>query len=112
MRKLALLASIALFSVSMAGCACGPDHEAFVAQENSTIGRPIYSGWLKAKPGDQGFLGRKLLPNGNVEIGWIHGWGSRYRKGECRVYYEYNPATNIVISWRFEGSETDCVSVC
>jgi len=45
-----------------------------------------------------------------MEIGGL--WPIRNQQNECRVYYEYNPTTNIVINWRFEGAETDCVSVC
>ncbi len=45
-----------------------------------------------------------------MEIGGL--WRMRNQQNECRVYYEYNPSTNIVLRWRFEGSEMDCISVC
>jgi len=110
MRVILLLVLASSLTTSISGCACGPSHSAFVAQQGSTVGRPLSSGWLSAKPGDQGFLGRKLLTNGNMEIGGL--WHMRNQLNECRVYYEYNSNTNIVLRWRFEGSETDCVSVC
>lgn len=110
MRQMTNLVSVSLIIICVSGCACGPNYTAFIAQQSSVIGRPLSPGWLSAKTGDHGFLGRKLLLNGNMEVGGL--WLVRNQQNECRVYYEYNPKTNIVVRWRFEGSETDCVSVC
>jgi hypothetical protein len=105
-----LLVFVSILVTSISGCACGPSHSAFVTQQGSMVGRPLSSSWLSAKAGDQGFLGKKPLTNGNMEIGGL--WRMRNQQNECRVYYEYNPSTNIVLRWRFEGSEMDCISVC
>lgn len=112
MRVLSTVLPVVLVVGCISGCACEPNHPAFIAQEGSMVGKPVPTRWLLAKPNELGFLGVNSLSSGNIEIGWIHGWGSRYRNGECRVYYEYNPKTNIIVRWRFEGSEIDCISVC
>ena len=44
----------------------------------------------------------KILENGNVENKY------RYRIRTCRTFFEYNPETRIIVSWRFEGEENDC----
>ena len=106
------LVLIVLLSAIVLGCACGPSHSAFLAQANTMIGKPIPLSWKHNNSDSPYFRGDKLLSNGNREIGWLYTWGYRYRKGECRRYYEYDPKTDIIVRWRFEGAESDCLSVC
>lgn len=45
----------------------------------------------------------KQLPNGNVEEEyWL-------RNGACRYYYEVDHKTGIIVRWRHEGGEQNCV---
>jgi hypothetical protein len=46
-------------------------------------------------------IGSRLLPNGNIETEYA-------RREACRVFFEINPKTRIIVGWRFEGSERDC----
>lgn len=48
-------------------------------------------------------INSRSLPNGHIEkeYRWIR---------SCRYYYEIDPATNIIVGWRFEGSKQDCVT--
>lgn len=46
-------------------------------------------------------MGSRELPNGNVETNFS------WRK-HCPVFFEINPATRIIVGWRFEGNERDC----
>ena len=50
------------------------------------------------------FLGDSKLPNGNLEAGYKH---SLDRKGTkfCRYFFEYEPATGLVVGFRFEEPE-------
>ena len=46
----------------------------------------------------------KVLKNGNIE--------TEYRPIiRCRVFFEIDVKTNIIIGWRFEGDEKDCIIV-
>ncbi len=46
-------------------------------------------------------IASKTLGNGNVE--------NEYRwYGDCRYFYEFNPGTRVIVSWRFEGSQSEC----
>lgn len=44
----------------------------------------------------------KVLPNGNIENGYLF-------RGTCRYFFEYAPDTKVIVGWRFEGSEQDCI---
>lgn len=77
-------------------------HERFVLYNNSKIGR----NFDKENYGTriQEYADSRFLPNGNVEYGFK--W-----KAKCRVYYEVNPETRIIVNWRWEGSQRYCVQV-
>ena len=50
------------------------------------------------------FLGDSKLSNGNLEAGYNH---SLDRKGTkfCRYFFEYVPATGLIVGFRFEEPE-------
>ena len=73
-------------------------HKVFVEVNQSYIGSTIQD--FKRTAGKS--VGIKPLANGNSEEEW-----KSY--GSCRYFYEYVPVTGIIVSWRFEGSKTDCV---
>jgi hypothetical protein len=86
----------------LSSCSALTPHENFRAHMESNVGSSI------DKPREPGvalpryLLGSKTLLNGNIE--------NEYRdRGTCRYYFEYNPLTRIIVNWRFEGSEKDCV---
>ncbi|MHB8474524.1 MAG: hypothetical protein ACYDC8_17065 [Gammaproteobacteria bacterium] len=66
---------------------------------NYNIGRNIddpSTNWVRS----ENLVGSKYLPNGNIEY--------EYRdRGACRYFFEVNPKTRIIISWRLKGEE-DC----
>jgi len=47
------------------------------------------------------FLSKKKLANGNVENEYKY-------SGTCHFFYEYNPLTTIIVSWRFTGRKEHC----
>ena len=50
-------------------------------------------------------IGSRTLPSGNIETEYLHGKG---RRGICRVFYEIDPKTRIIVGWRYEGDEKAC----
>jgi hypothetical protein len=79
-------------------------HEAFKTMYGRQVGSnaddPERS-WLARYP--QNILGRQELSNGNIEIEFRTNSGPK-----CRVFYEVDAETHIVVSWRFEGNAQDC----
>lgn len=75
-------------------------HESFKNHYNWYVGKTIQFFRTGSAPPE----GKaKRLPNGNLEDEyWLY-------KGACRIYYEYNPETGIIVRWRFEGGEQNCV---
>ena len=90
--------TVALLSAVLFSCATVASHEAFLSYHENRIGRNFdklvyYTGITRYADG-------RFLLNGNVEYGFK--WGAK-----CRVYYEVNSETRIIINWRWEG--TVCV---
>lgn len=92
-----------------AGCAFGYDmsvesrHHAWVNGMRSQIGKGnMYDCryWICTQRFESGvFLGDTTLLNGNVEAGY-----SRW-EGRCRLFFEYDPKSGVIVSFRFEESE-------
>lgn len=74
-------------------------HESFINHYQWYVGKTIQ--FFRSSAGRPESV--EKLNNGNMEEGYA------VRKGKCRFYYEYNPATGIIVSWRFEGGEKECV---
>ena len=101
MNWLCLLVTAMLIALTLSGCVGHPaNHETFVNQSTYWVGKSIQD--RRRNSGHS--LGVKQLPSGNMEEEWV--WGSK-----CRKFFEYDPKTNIIVSWRFEGSTTECISV-
>ena len=84
------------------GCAIDP-HDNFVRGMQSQVGK-------KVGETDPGFLSEnrlievRELENGNLEYQYAH-----YR--ECRYFFEVDPESDTILSFRFEGEEDDCIIV-
>jgi hypothetical protein len=90
-----------LVSFCFYGCMGYPaSHKTFANQSTYWVGKSIQN--LRRSSGPS--LGTKDLVNGHIEEGWVRGY-------RCREFFEYDPQTNMIIGWRFEGSTTDCISV-
>jgi hypothetical protein len=97
-----LWAIVMLATIALSGCLVGhpASHEIFVSQSTYWVGKPIQNRRDRSGPS----LGVRTLPNGHMEEEWVRGH-------KCRSFYEYDPKTNIIVGWRFEGSTADCISV-
>lgn len=98
-------------------------HEAFVRRYSYWVGKDMEtsSGYLGTIKEDfeqdenlrkkLGFLGFRKLSNGNWELETSLYYRGVYRlpwSRDCLIYYEYAPDKQIVLSWRYEGSNEDC----
>ncbi len=79
---------------------CISPHENFKDHMQVNVGRSIDDTRSWKRP--DRLLGRKVLENGNIENEY------EYTR-TCRYFFEYDPETRIVVNWRFEGKESDCV---
>ena len=91
--SIVVLTSVVLFS-----CALVASHEAFINRHDNRVGRNFDK--LPYRTSINEYADSRFLPNGNVEYGFK--WGAK-----CRVYYEVDPETRIIVNWRWEG--TVCV---
>ena len=67
---------------------------------NVNIGK-VFNSDAMTWGGEKYLVRAQTLPGGKVE--------REYRLyGECKYFFEIDPATKIVASWRYEGSEKDC----
>lgn len=81
-------------------CTTLTPHENFKGHMTHAVGQRIgVALWSKAyyKP-----ITTKRLQDGNME--------NEYEfRGTCRYFFEFDPKTQIIVGWRFTGSEEDCV---
>jgi len=75
-------------------------HEIFVSQSTYWVGESILTRRKNSGPS----RGVHPLPNGHMEEEWSHG-------ARCRKFFEYDPATNIIVKWRFTGLPADCIGI-
>ena len=91
-----------LLPVTMLSCIIVPHpHETFISHRNNEVGRKIEE--VKSSTSVKGYTNSRFLPNGNVEYGFR-------ARGTCRVYYEVDPKTRIIVSWRWEGLRKHCTA--
>jgi hypothetical protein len=94
------LVSVCVLACLFASCSSITPHENFIQQMKVNVGR-VFNSDTMTWGGEKHLVRVKTLPGGKVE--------REYRfYGECRFFFEVDPATNIVASWRYEGSEEDC----
>ena len=87
--------------VIVSSCAVLSSHENFKGHMSGNVGKIIDGPstlWVKSDR----YVATRQLSNGNAE--------NEYRlRGTCRYFFEFNPETRVIVGWRFEGSENDCV---
>jgi len=79
-------------------------HKMWVAKMKSQIGKAnMYDCryWICLDRKEKIFLGDNILPNGNLEAGFI--WW--HTQPKCRYYYEYDPKTGVIEGFRYEEAE-------
>ncbi len=100
-----------IFFVPITACASyslEARHEAFKTMYGSQVGLKADdpdNSWLARYP--QNVIARHRLPNGNIEIEYR----ARTAVRGCRVFYELQANSRVIVGWRFKGSEEDCTWV-
>jgi len=90
-----------LLLMLLSSCSSVTPHENFKAHMSHNVGMRIDNSlggnWAIPK-----YLVNTIhLPNGNIE--------NEYEfHGNCRYFFEIDANTQIIVGWRFEGSEQDC----
>ena len=83
-------------------CSCGSflsAHENFKEHMSSALGKRITSPHTWAR--EERHVSVRTLDSGNVEHGYL------FRRS-CRYFFEVDQHTEVIVRWRFEGSEKDC----
>ena len=90
-----------LLSIVLLSCGGHLSHENFL----TFAGRHVGSNMEEVNPTTRvtGYVDGRILANGNSEYGFKY-WKT------CRVYYEVDPETRIIVDWRWEGLRKDCVA--
>ena len=100
MRHSGKICLILLWALISSGCAIDP-HENFVRLMHSQVGKKIH----RTDPGfasEERLIEVRTLENGNLEYQY-----ASYRT--CTYFFEVHPESSIILSFRFEGNEDDCV---
>lgn len=87
-------------------CSCSTlaPHDNFKEHMQSNVGGSIDEPSEAGVASRKYLLSSKSLPNGNVE--------NEYQfVRSCRYFFEFVPESKVIVGWRFEGSEKDCVIV-
>ena len=87
----------------LASCSCSAvsPHDNFKNHMEYHVGKKIDSPSSYVARYPQWVGGKTELRNGNVEVEFLQG-------KTCRVFFEVDKTTNVIIGWRFEGSKKDC----
>lgn len=75
-------------------------HENFKAHMSDAVGKHIIDGNTWAHK--ERLVSSQLLESGSREYKY------RFRNG-CFYFFEVDTVTDLIVDWRFEGSESDCV---
>lgn len=87
-------------SLGLLFSSCISPHDNFKDHMRANVGRRIDDTRSWVRP--DRYLGSTVLENGNIE--------NKYKYiRTCRYFFEYDPETLIIIHWRCEGQEGDCI---
>ena len=104
-RKYSLFFLIAINAVIASAChSFTTPHENFKKHMQFNVGRRVDDPASSLARYPEWVVDEKKLTNGNSEIEY-------YRGKHCAVYFEVDNKTEVIIGWRFVGSEKSCVIV-
>lgn len=88
----------------LTSCSCSvvSPHDNFKKHMEYHLGKKIDSPSSYVARYPQWVGGKTELRNGNEEVEFLQG-------KFCRVFFEVDKTTNVIIGWRFEGIDKDCV---
>ena len=104
MKMICKLAIQLLFIILIQSCSASSPHDNFKNHMQMHIGGKVTDPASYLSRYSERIEGRYLLTNGNTEVGFI-------QNENCKVFFEVDSKTNIIIDWRFDGEKIDCVIV-
>ena len=107
MRKIVFSAVVILLGMLSASCSSTP-HENFKNFMQNDIGKSADDPNVLIVRYSEDIVNNKTLPNGNTEVEFLIRASPPYKEG-CTAFFEIDKTTNIIINWRYEGSEEGCV---
>ena len=103
-RRRLVTISIVTLSIVNYSCNVPTPHENFRHIMQVDIGKRMQDSTTNISRYSDQIYKRNTLSNGNIEIGLNH-------IGNCKVFFQVDHRTSIILDWRYEGSQKDCVVV-
>ena len=107
MRKIVFSAVVILLGMLSVSCSSTP-HENFKNFMQNDIGKSADDPNVLIVRYSEDIVNNKILPNGNTEVEFLIRVSPPYKES-CTAFFEIDKTTNIIINWRYEGSEEGCV---
>jgi len=95
--------TIIMLSLFLSACTSTTPHENFKNFMEADVGKKADDPNTQIVRYPQFFSSSRVLANGNKEI--------EHYYGKCKYMFEINQESNIIIGWRFEGTEQACAIV-
>jgi hypothetical protein len=95
-----LLPYLGAMACLIAACSSIEPHQNFVEIVSKNVGKSVGEDQRHGMAPER-FVQSKTLSNGVLEREYEF-------RGSCRLFFSVDPSTNIVVSWRYEGSNMDC----
>ena len=87
----------------ISACSILDAHQNYLTTTQLQVGRSIDDLYALRNRYPDRVVGRRALPNGNIEEEMKDGMGLR-----CRTFFEIDPNVRKIVGWRYEGSKSDC----
>ncbi len=101
MKRSIALIGIGLVALAVAACTSISSQENFKQIIGASVGKSMSAPARVTNAYPEDLVSSRTLANGNIE--------NEYRyQGACLYFYEFDPATTVIVRWRFEGPQSDC----
>lgn len=98
-----MIIRLLLLIATLTACSCSAvtPHENFKNFLKHNVGKRASDPSSDVARYPELLVGKRVLENGNTEnkYQWVRG---------CFYFYEIEKNTEVIVGWRFEGSEKDC----
>ena len=92
--------------LALGACASSSPHQNFRAAMHGEVGKHAHAFDAYTSHYGRWRMSVRELPNGNTEEEYPTG-----RRHRCRVFFEIDKDTRVIVGWRFEGAQDDCIRI-
>jgi hypothetical protein len=82
-------------------------HENFIYNYSRQVGKRADDPFSIIVRYSKDITSERIVSNGNREIEYIHSSPYKNHSG-CKVFFEIDSNTNIIVAWRYEGDNESC----